>query len=333
VASGECVVETDATYAPDVLAVVRELELPLVFQFNRGRLMILPPGISKATGLREVLAAMRLSEHNAVAIGDAENDHSLLEACEVGVAVSWGSRALQAIADEVLEGTGPGAVASYLDQITASPHLALPKIARRQLILGYTEDGQTVALGVRGRNVLVVGDPRSGKPWITGLLAEQLILQRYCTCVIDPEGDYRTLDMLPGVTVLGGDDPPPRPREVANGLRHPDLGLVIEPSTLKHGEKYEYIRTLLPQLAALRRQSGLPHRIVLDEAHYFLGDPTGPTLLDLDLAGYTLVAYRVSQLHPEVRNASDVIVATRLTDPTEVATLAALLSPTDKRHS
>ena len=60
--------------------------------------------MSKGVGLREALATLRASTHNAIGIGDAENDHDLLTTCELGVAVSWGSRVLQAIAGEVLEG-------------------------------------------------------------------------------------------------------------------------------------------------------------------------------------------------------------------------------------
>ena len=44
--------------------------------FNRSRVMVLPQGINKATGLREVLNTMRLSLHNCIGIGDAENDYA-----------------------------------------------------------------------------------------------------------------------------------------------------------------------------------------------------------------------------------------------------------------
>ena len=44
--------------------------------------MILPQRVSKATGLRRALSALRSSEHNAVGTGDAENDRALLETCE-----------------------------------------------------------------------------------------------------------------------------------------------------------------------------------------------------------------------------------------------------------
>jgi multidrug efflux pump subunit AcrA (membrane-fusion protein) len=105
--------DTDAGSAEKILELIRQLELPLVLLFNHSRLMVLPQAISKGTALREALNALRLSAHNAVAIGDAENDHDLLEACEVGVAVSWGSPALQKKADDVLVGDGPHAVAGY----------------------------------------------------------------------------------------------------------------------------------------------------------------------------------------------------------------------------
>jgi hydroxymethylpyrimidine pyrophosphatase-like HAD family hydrolase len=85
-----------------------------VLVFNRSRLMALPTGVNKASGLREALRTLRLSPHNAIAIGDAENDHDLLEACELGVAVAWGSAALQQKADDVLPGQGPNAVAEYI---------------------------------------------------------------------------------------------------------------------------------------------------------------------------------------------------------------------------
>src|SRR6266540_536212 len=70
--AGACVLETAADHAHDVLNVIRQLELPLVLLFNRGRLMVLPQAVSKATGLREALAVLRLSTHNAIGIGDAE---------------------------------------------------------------------------------------------------------------------------------------------------------------------------------------------------------------------------------------------------------------------
>src|SRR5208337_3358605 len=82
-------------------------------------------------------------------------------------------------------------------------------------------------------------------------------------------------------------------------------------------EKVGYLKALLPMLASLRRSTGLPHRIVVDEAHYFLHEPNARELLDLDLGAYTLVTYRPSDLHADVRRAMEVICATRISDPQE----------------
>ena len=294
IAVGDSVIETDASRAPSVLDVIRALEQPQILAFNRGRLMVLPPGITKSIGLARVLSTLRLSIHNTIGIGDAENDHDLLDACEMGVAVEWGSPALRVVADEVIPGTGPHAVAPYLRGLTQHLRLSPKQMGRRRLLLGHQHDGQPLHLAIRGRTVLIAGEPGSGKSWLAGLLCEQLILQSYCLCIIDPEGDYRSLEALPGVVIMGGDDPPPRARELTQALRYPDTSVVIDLSKLPHQNKAEYLRELLPLLATLRRQSGLPHKILVDEAHYYLGEPHGRHLVDAELAGYILVTYRVS---------------------------------------
>lgn len=186
---GRSLVDADAADAPRVLEVIRALELPLVLVFNSGRVMALAQGVSKGTGLDAALETLRLSARNTVAIGDAENDHELLRLAEVGVAVEWGSAALKAAADVVLQGSGPPAVAGYVRELADKGLLPSPVHARRRLLLGYTGDGREFSLAVRGRNVLVAGDPKSGKSWVAGLLCEQLILHGYCVCVLDPEGD------------------------------------------------------------------------------------------------------------------------------------------------
>jgi hypothetical protein len=316
-ASGQCIVEADAALAPRILAVIRELELPLVLLFNRGRVMILPQGISKATGLRQALTALRLSAHNAIAIGDAENDNELLAACEIGVAVSWGSSALQRSAEEIVHGDGPSAVAPYIRQASKTMRLPPDRVGRDKIVLGVTQNGEPLGFAIRGRNVLIAGDPRSGKSWVTGLFCEQLMLHDYCTCVIDPEGDYEQLEALPRVVAWGGIDPLPSLPDLARMLRHPDMSVVINLSHVQYKEKVDYLKSLLPMLASLRRNTGLPHRIVIDEAHYFLYDSNVRELLDLDLGAYTLVTYRPSDLHPDVRKAMEVVCATRIADPQE----------------
>jgi hydroxymethylpyrimidine pyrophosphatase-like HAD family hydrolase len=323
-AAGQSILDAHADAAPRILAVLQRLELPLVLAFNRSRVMVLPQAISKATGLREALTILRLSPHNAVAIGDAENDHELLHLCEVGVAVAWGSEVLKAAADYVLPGEGPPSVAGYIRGLAIDRRIPAPLKTRRRLLLGYSDNGRPLMLAVRGRTVLVAGDPKTGKSWVTGLLCEQLILYGYSLCIIDPEGDYTSLEALPGVVVFGGADPLPRPRDLLRALRHADMSIVIDLSHTPHQEKLEYLHSVLPALATLRRHTGLPHRIVVDEAHYFLDDPHAPDLLDLDAGAYTLVTYRASKLRADLLAASQAVIVTRESDPQEVHALRAL---------
>jgi len=319
VVEGECVVEAPAAAAAAVLEVVRAMELPLVLAFNRSQLMILPQAVSKATGLREALATLRLSGHNTLAIGDAENDHALLEAVEVGVAVAWGSPALVRAADLVLDGRGPADAARFLRARAAVRDLPAAN-GRRRLLLGH-EGERPVSLAVRDRNVLVSGDPRSGKSWVAGLLAEQLMLARYAVAIIDPEGDYRTLEALPAVRMTD-EDHPPGPGDLERAFRFPDSSLVVDLSHVAYTRKVDCLQAMLPALARLRQSRGLPHRIVVDEAHYFLRDLDPEVARDLTHGGYTLVTYRPADLGDAVMQHIGVVIATRHTDPREAAALA-----------
>jgi hypothetical protein len=318
---GECLVDADANEAPALLTVIRALELPLVLIFNSGRVMTLPQGVSKATGLRTMLDTLRRSSHNMVSIGDAENDHELLRLAEVGAAVEWGSPALRAAADTVVPGSGPSGVADYIRGLAREGRLPVPARARRRLRLGNTTDGREFSLSARGRNVLVAGDAKSGKSWVAGLLCEQLILHGYCVCVLDPEGDYASLEALPGVAVLGGEDPLPSPRDLLRALRYPDRSLVIDLSHRRQDEKIAYLRTVLPVLNEIRRQTGLPHRILVDEAHYFLEDAAAHHMLDLKANGYTFVTYWASRLPQELLEATEVMIVTRESNPVEIEAL------------
>ncbi len=322
---GEVVIEAEASAGPATLEAIRDIEQPLALHFNRSRMMILPQGISKATGLAVALDTLRLSPHNVLAIGDAENDHELLRSVEVGVAVEWGSSSLKMAADEVLKGDGPAAVGLYIDALVSqlSHHRSLRiRRPRRRLLLGTTAGGEQISLAVAGRNVLVTGDPRSGKSWVAGLLCEQLILFGYSICVIDPEGDYSGLEALPRVSIVGGDDRPPKPHELLRYLRHPDRSIVLDLCQLPHGEKLEYLREALPQIALVRQRTGLPHRMLIDEAHYFLRDADMRELLGVESGGYTAITYQATSLHPDVLKYADVMLVTRATDPHEVALLA-----------
>jgi hypothetical protein len=109
--------------------------------------------------------------------------------------------------------------------------------------------------------------------------------------------------------------------ELGRALRHADVSVVVDLSRLTLADKRSYVHRALGHLNQLRQRTGLPHRIVLDEAHYFLGEDEQAARLDPMLGGLTLVTYRVSQLDPSVLASAEVVVVTRESDPAEVGLL------------
>src|SRR5215469_8807622 len=64
-----------ATWHPNettVLDCIRDLGLEWQIIFNKGAVMVLPPGVNKASGLTATLDALELSPLNVIAVGDAE---------------------------------------------------------------------------------------------------------------------------------------------------------------------------------------------------------------------------------------------------------------------
>lgn len=325
--AGNCIVEAAAGTAPVVLDSIRRLELPLGIGFNRDRLMVLPLGVTKGSGLVEALWRLRASPHNAIAVGDAENDHPLLDACELGAAVAWGSDALRRLADEVIPGDGPAATARYIRGLLPERRIPLARSRRHWIRLGTRDDGTHVELALRGRNVMVGGDPKSGKSWVAGLLCERLIVQRYSLCVLDPEGDYTCLEALPGVIVHRIDSVDTPLSRLERILTHPDLSLVVDMSGAAQGDKRAIVRRVLALANRARRETGLPHRIVIDEAHYFLGRLDDPELFDRELGGHLLVTYRIADLSADVLSATDAVIVTKVADQRQALALRGLAQP------
>ena len=79
--------------------------------YNKGSLMILPPGVDKATGLAFALKELGASAAATVALGDAENDLPMLSMVGCGVAVANALDAVKERADIVTTAThGEGAI-------------------------------------------------------------------------------------------------------------------------------------------------------------------------------------------------------------------------------
>lgn len=251
---------------PAALAAIAASGLDCQLIHNRGELMILPAGVTKGSGLRALLEELGISRHNVVGVGDAENDHALLEACEIGVAVGNAVPALKDRADIVLEDAGPDALAAFLEQL-AQGELApfVPKRWRARI--GVTGSGELFSLPGSGVDLLVVGGSGAGKSYFAGLLAERWLALDYSVVVFDPEGDYGALTRLPGVLGVGGVEHLPSVDQLARLLHHRGGSVVVDLSLLAWDEREAYIVAALTRLEQERKDTGLPHWILVDEAH------------------------------------------------------------------
>jgi HAD superfamily hydrolase (TIGR01484 family) len=114
---GRVIVATREPHQVAALEAIRELGLELQVIFNKGAVMLLPSGVNKHTGLAAALDELGLSARNTVAVGDAENDHAMLAACECGVAVANALDALKEQADLVTRGPRGAGVEELIDRI------------------------------------------------------------------------------------------------------------------------------------------------------------------------------------------------------------------------
>jgi hypothetical protein len=101
----------------------------------------------------------------------------------------------------------------------------------------------------------------------------------------------------------------------------PTVAWSIDLSGVEHAAKFDYIRSVLPALNVMRRRMGTPHRIIVDEGHYFLRNAVDQGLLDLVFNGYTVVTYWPSQLPEQPVAATEVILVTRESNPNEIDSL------------
>ena len=131
---GQVIVATREPHQVDALEVVHQLGLEWQVIFNKGAVMLLPPGVNKQTGLNAALSELGLSMRNTVAVGDAENDHAMLAASECGVAVANALDSLKDRADLVTRGARGTGVEELVDRLIEDDLRSLV-VARHALLL------------------------------------------------------------------------------------------------------------------------------------------------------------------------------------------------------
>lgn len=271
---GRVIVATWEPHETTVLEAIHELGLEHQVIFNKGAVMVLPPGINKATGLMAALDDLGLSPHNVVGVGDAENDHAFLSRCEASVAVANALPMVQERADLVTEARAGEGVAELAEALLADDLTCLESgLSRHHISLGTRHGGAEATVAPYGENVLVAGPSSSGKSTLVRGLLERLADAAYQFCLIDPEGDYESFEL--GVA-LGDSQRAPSVDEVVNLLADPSDSVVVNLLGLALEDRPGFSEALLPRLSELRARTGRPHWIVIDEAHHLLPQGRAP---------------------------------------------------------
>ncbi len=275
---GEVIVATWAPFQREAIEAIQASGLELQIIFNKEAVMILPSGVNKRSGLHAALAELKLSRHNVVGIGDAENDHAFLDSCECSVAVANAIPSLKERATFVTQQSRGAGVEELIDQLLSDDLAHVCSSSTRGCIaLGSLENDQ-ITLPCYGRNVLVCGQSGSGKStFVTGVI-EQILKHDYQVCLIDPEGDYETLENF---RTVGDEKHAPSVKEVMQVLEDPCVSVIVNLVGVPAADRAGCFASIITQIQQLRSDRGRPHWLIIDEAHHVLPSEWAPASSEL----------------------------------------------------
>lgn len=288
-----------------ILNAIRDLGLELQIIFNKDAIMVLPTNINKASGLLQALKELDISPLNAIGAGDAENDHAFLAACGASAAVANALPSLKEAADLKLEGDHGKGIVELVERILEEDSRILPP-ARRGLLAGIDRNGAAVYLEPDDL-VLLVGNSGCGKSRYVTLLTERMVEKGLEFCVVDPEGDYLTLE---NAVTIGGLREPPATEESLRLLLQAGINVVINTMALNINDRCRLFADLVPAIHELRAKSGRPHWVLIDEAHYAvpsLRKTRQPT--SLTGAGAIIVTVDPGSIDPVVLRETNAMIA------------------------
>src|SRR6202022_2266781 len=306
---GQCIVATWHPFESTVLEVIRDMGLELQVIFNKDAVMVLPSGVNKASGLQVALSELRLSPHNTVGVGDAENDHVLLGMCECGVAVANALPALKERADLVTSGSHGAGVEELIEKLLSEDLASLaPRLKRPQILLGHAENGGEFRLEPYGPRLAIAGPSGGGKSTTVAAIVERLVEKKYQVCLFDPEGDY---DEFERFVTLGDPQRVPGVSEVLEVLNTLEHSLSINLLGVPLADRPSMFMSLLSRVQELRAKTGRPHWIVIDEAHLLLPSTLDSASLTIpkELTGFARFTVHPDQVARAILSSINGIIA------------------------
>ena len=306
---GRAILATRRPHEIAVLESIRDLGLELQITFNGAAVMVLPSGVNKGSGLQAALRELGLSTHEAVGVGNGENDHSFLDLCECAVAVENAVAAVKAKADFTTSSPTGAGVVQLIDELIATDLSERPTGGVGDVVmLAERRGGAPATFRPYGQNILVCGPSGAGKSTFATGLIERLIDRDYQVCILDPEGDYGSLDAL---VTMGGRRHPPHIDEIVARLGDSRANVAINLLGIPLSERPDFFAHLFPRLQALRARTGGPDWIVIDEVQHLLPASWGlaPSTLPQRLGEIILITYRPAEVAPAILSMMDIAVA------------------------
>jgi phosphoglycolate phosphatase (TIGR01487 family) len=300
-----------ATWHPNetaVIEVIRDLGLELQIIFNKGAVMVLPSGVNKASGLQKALKELKLSPHNVVGVGDAENDHAFLKLCECSVAVANALESIKTTVDFVTQGDHGKGVEELIELVVKNDLIDLEEsLKRHEFEIGKTENGDPVRIRCYRSSVLIAGTSGSGKSTLATLLLERMLERNLQFNIIDPEGDYESFERA---VVFGDSNHDPRTEEVMTLIENDvDQNAIVNLLGVNLEDRPTFFENFFPHLLKLRVKYGRPHWIVIDETHHLLPEGWDPSvMMPQELFGIVMITVHPNHVSKSVLRGVETLI-------------------------
>jgi hypothetical protein len=210
--------------------------------------------------------------------------------------------------DVVSRGDHGAGVAELIQELVDSDLSGRQSELRRARIpLGSAHDGQKISLVPLGEDLMIAGESGSGKSTLAMSIVEELTERAYQFCIVDPEGDY---DGVEKAIILGDRDHEPDPEEVFALLGRPDQNLVVNLLSIPIEGRPAFFEKLLDVFRRLHRETGRPHRLILDEAHHLMpaGSRAGESVSEQHCQALILITVHPEHVAAEALSSMDRLV-------------------------
>jgi HAD superfamily hydrolase (TIGR01484 family) len=305
---GRVIIATWEPHENDVLEAIKRAGIEHQVIFNKGAVMVLPPGVNKATGLQAALQHIKFSFHNLVAVGDAENDNAMLQVAECSVAVANALQSVKDLSAFVTKGDHGAGVEELINHLLKDDFAEADKyLQKHYLPLGKDKAGNDFKISPYRDGMLLVGSSGGGKSTFTSAFLENLIAAKYQFCLIDPEGDY--LD-FPDTVIVGDAEHEPLIEEIIKLLENPEQNIIICTLSIALDKRPAFFNSLLPHLIDLRNRKAHPHWIILDEANHLLPRETEPSFFNIPhhLKNFLLITTQPVRVNLSIMKHIDAVV-------------------------